>query len=305
MLRAIRLRKILPMLLICFNSSLLTSARPDLLGALLSAAFITSSSAAGMKLNVLTDRELDAATKPELYSQLTGNSAELTRALVFEVLVSVGSLIALVATQRRATSACLIVFAVAFSLYSYNFIVPSRAARWRLKVFWWGNVLTVCGGYLALWLTGLSLAPQSTETVSRHSIQLIIACVLFEYSLFLNECGTDAESEKKARLRTIPAIVGRRGTSLTAFGIWTFACALASTTLAFEPAHALPTHLVGVTAWYAGATGIVNGVFLAFTFRRHTPALWDRVVDLSFWTLRVVPSIALTAFAAGIIRAMP
>ncbi|MFT3772324.1 MAG: UbiA family prenyltransferase [Minicystis sp.] len=299
-LAAVRFRKLLPGLLVLFNAAMLTGERMSLAGALLAAAFVVACGAAGMKLNVITDRELDAGAKPELYATLPRDRTRLARSIAIELAASAASLAALMLIGRPAAAALALAFGAMFTLYSYNFLVPPRAQRWRLKVFWWGNGLTVCGAYLALWLVGMSVTALSLSAVLRRDVLMLVgACVVFEYSLFLNECGTDADAERAAGLRTIPALVGRRGTSFVAIALWVIACVVVAIARRGSPVAVFTTRLSIMALWYAAVTGIAGALFLVLAFAPHAPSRRDRIVDAAFWVLRAVPSTVLVSCSFG------
>jgi 4-hydroxybenzoate polyprenyltransferase len=110
----------------------------------------------------------------------------------------------------------------------------------------------------------------------------------------LNECGTDAAAERAAGLRTIPALLGRRGTTWAAGGLWALAFAASCGLRVVAPsAGAIGDRFLAMTTWYGAVTGAANGVFLVLSSVRHEPLRWDRSVDVAFWVLRIVPFVAL------------
>src|SRR5204863_268019 len=115
-------------------------------------------------------------------------------------LEAVGSLlmfVVLACVTRPAVTLPLLSIGALFVLYSFNFVTPANSGRWRLKVFWWGNFVTVFGGYCALWLLGFALAGVMW-TRADHLAWVAVAATfsLLDYAVFLNECGLDSADER-------------------------------------------------------------------------------------------------------------
>jgi 4-hydroxybenzoate polyprenyltransferase len=278
-LSSIRLRKILPGCLIFTNASLLGPTRVRGGTLILALVAILSGSALGMKLNVWTDRELDRAHKPELLAGLT-RSASMTRALVVgECLALAASLVLLALLGDVARAGWLTLFVSLFNLYSFNVFVPHRREATRLKAYWWGNLLTAGGAYFTLWMGGLGAAPL---------IGFALTCAAAEYSMFLGECATDADEERRHGLRTLPSLVGRRRTVAIAFAA-SASVALAWTVRGRASVAALDrAGLLRIAGdWYVGFAVATCALLLARAQAVHRRALWDRSVDGCFWVMRL------------------
>jgi hypothetical protein len=278
--------KIAPFVVVFLNATLLSAAEVDWRGFLSGSLFILASCSSGMRLNVWTDRDLDLVKKPELY-------AHLARSLFFHLVLAAAELAVsatcfayLVLRQDLARALWLLAFTALFNLYSFNFVVPHRGKEYRLKIYDWGNLVTAGGGYYSLWMAGLSGA--GTGMGLRTRLLFASFCALLEYSVFLSECATDADEEKASGLQTLPAKLGRFGTVLTAW----LACA-ALTAAWFGVGRDLlkmasaPFSLAPVATWNAVTALLICSGFLYFARKAHSPRLWDRTVDLSFWIMRI------------------
>jgi 4-hydroxybenzoate polyprenyltransferase len=129
-LRASRARKILPLALVLTNATLLPlrSVQWQLLA--IANVYVLVISLLGMQLNVITDEELDRATKPELAQQLCARPLLLRWVMAGEAAISV-ALLALLHSLGHSRSELLLpllLYGVLFTCYSFNFFVPHRAA---------------------------------------------------------------------------------------------------------------------------------------------------------------------------------
>jgi hypothetical protein len=195
-----------------------------------------------------------------------------------EVALSVVCVVVLAIGGELQVALWLVGFVMLFNLYSFNYLVPRLGAELRLKKFWWGNLLSAGGGYVAVWMAGLST--HATGPILGTTLAAVLLCPGFDYAVFLGECASDAEEERVARLRTLPAIVGRRGTALVA---WVMCLVLGVVAFGFGRVGVEGPFL----AWYAlSSMGFCSGL-LYFATKRRSPALWGRLVDLSFWVIRL------------------
>jgi 4-hydroxybenzoate polyprenyltransferase len=206
--RASRIHKLIPLVLLLASAALWSGGALDLACLGLSMLFVLVVSMLGMQLNVLTDRELDRAQKPELAEQLTQSPDLLRKIIVIEALAS-AALLGAIAQRSALAGASLAFYGLAFTCYSYNLFVPSRAGQTRLKAFWWGNALCAAGGYCCLWLAGFGCTDVS---LAPRLLLLAGAAALLDYGLFLIEAAEDATEERRHQLQTLPALIGRQGT---------------------------------------------------------------------------------------------
>ena len=151
-----RPRKFIPFLLVFLNAQLLPASQVNWSNFFCASLFILASCSFGMQLNAWTDRELDQSTKPELYRNLAQRFKFYFFGMVLESAISLACLTFLMREQESSGAIWLLFFGLLFSLYSFNFLVPHRGKEYRLKIYWWGNLLSAGGGYFALWMAGLS-----------------------------------------------------------------------------------------------------------------------------------------------------
>jgi 1,4-dihydroxy-2-naphthoate octaprenyltransferase len=290
--RASRARKIVPLILLVLNAALLPKRPLDWSLLATAGLYVFIISIFGMQLNVITDVELDKATKPELAEQLCGNMPLLRLLFRVEVLAIVASLGVVASHGRWQVVVALVAYGSFFTCYSYNVLVPRRAAAYRLKAYWWGNALVGLGGYFALWVVGLSCAQVSRAALPQW-LFVAAAASFLDYGVFLVECAQDAPEERAHRLSTLPALLGRRGTLFGAallvvggaFGILWFSRFVH----AAGKAALFWVLAVQVSAAFASALRTRDG---AERTRR-----WEKLVDLSFWTARLgMSSILLTSW---------
>jgi 4-hydroxybenzoate polyprenyltransferase len=244
---------------------------------------ILSGCSLGMKLNVWTDRELDRRRKPELIAQLTGAYAWTRILVVGEGLALAASTMLIWYVGDRGRAEWLLLFIFLFNLYSFNFFIPQRGEATRFKIYWWGNLITAGGGYFALWMSGLGGVHASHELVV-----FAFFCAASEYAMFLGECATDADEENCHELRTLPALIGRRGTVTVALAA---SVVLALTWIAWGRRIVSPLLQVAELRlaghWYVAFA--VTTCLLLFVRARtaHRPDVWDRRIDSCFWVLRL------------------
>ena len=219
-LRASRAWKILPLVLVLTNATLLPTRSVHWLLLALAGVYVLVVSLLGMQLNVITDEELDRTTKPELAQQLSARPLLLRWVMAAEIALSIVLLALLhsLGQGRNELLLPLLLYGVLFTCYSFNFFVPGRAAELRLKAFWWGNALAAPGCYAALWLAGLSTAGVHWSAEPRW-LALAVALSLLDYGVFLVECAEDAVEERAHSLATLPALLGRAGTTRVAVSL--------------------------------------------------------------------------------------
>jgi 4-hydroxybenzoate polyprenyltransferase len=219
-LRASRTWKVLPLVLVLTNATLLPTRSVQWVVLAVAGAYVLVVSILGMQLNVITDEELDRATKPELAQQLNARPVLLGWVIAAEIVASLLLLLLLYLSGHGGVELLwpLLLYGVLFTCYSFNFFVPGRAAEFRLKAFWWGNALAALGCYAALWLAGVSTAGVHWSAEPRW-LALAIALSLLDYGVFLVECAEDAADERAHSLATLPALLGRGGTTLVAVSL--------------------------------------------------------------------------------------
>ncbi len=279
-LRASRAQKVVPLLLLVLNAALFSGRPVDLALLVLSVAFVFMASIFGMQLNVLTDRELDRATKPELAQQLNGNPS-LLRWVLWSEGVTGAALLAAAAPRAPMVGGALAAYAALFNGYSFNFLLPGRGAELRLKAFWWGNALAVLGGYFALWLVGLGCGHLEPAR-GPHWFVVALAVSALDYGMFLVECAEDAPEERAHGLKTLPALLGRQGT--IAIAALLAAAGVSGVLVGARAVHgATLLALVSATAAQAAAIGVA-------VLRRGgalPTRLGERLADAAFWVARV------------------
>lgn len=285
-----RPRKYAPFLLVFLNAHLLLTGQADWSNLFYAGLFIATSCSFGMRLNAWTDRELDQSTKPELFGHLAQSFKFHFFVMVVEAAISLVSLVFLMCRQKSSDAVWLSVFGALFSLYSFNFFIPRRGKEYRLKIYWWGNLVAAGGGYFALWMAGLSSGPGNTNFETR--LFLALFCASLEYAVFLGECATDAEEERMAGLRTAPAKLGRLGTVLLAW----ISCLL-STIIWYGFGRAWIGNPFG--DWYAISSLVICSGFLYFAKMAHYPVLWDKFADFSFWIIRL-GGLGILIFTEGV-----
>jgi hypothetical protein len=209
--------------------------------------------------------------------------------MVLESAISLACLVFLMRGQGSSGAVWLLLFGSLFNLYSFNYFVPRRGKEYRLKIYWWGNLLSAGGGYFALWMAGLSSSPGNLNF--KACLFLAFFCASFEYAVFLSECAADAKQEKMAALQTLPAILGRLG---AVFLAWISCLLLVISWFGFGRAR-----IGGLFGdWYAVSSLAICSGFLYFARMTHPPMLWDKFADLSFWIIRL-GALALLLFAQG------
>jgi 4-hydroxybenzoate polyprenyltransferase len=283
---ASRAYKLVPLLLLLTNAALLAGGRFSLTTYGASVAFVFVVSLLGMQLNVLTDEALDRARKPWLMAWLTADPGALRLTMIGECALC-AALLAIAAANELTLALGLVAYALCFTLYSYNFFVRGGEARARLKVFWWGNLTTVFGGYACLWIVGFALAkPEPGRWASLLAVALAVSCI--DYGVFLNECAGDAREERENGLRTLPALFGARATSAVALslllaGVFTLIGLLLTEKFGRIAGVALLLH-AGIQAVSA---------FSTLVLARHGAGRWEALVDSSFWLSRLAALMVL------------
>jgi hypothetical protein len=303
-LRASRPRKIVPVLLIPPAAALMAGPQLAARPAAMVTAYVLFVGLFGMTVNALSDRALDLHSKPHLYEQVAGDLKLTRRILYAEAFGCLLLLVVMALSTHPAVAALSSVVGALFVLYSYNFIVPRRAIEWRLKVFWWGNLATVLGGYLGLWLIGFALAGVRLgrpETLPWLGAAATFACL--DYAVFLNECGLDSADEHRDLHRTLPALLGQRGVAVAALAVWTLGllsfCALAS---AQQDRSGFTVFFRCARPALFAAGAICLFFVLARATQPNTPArrLRERLIDGYFTAMRLglVGFLVLSRYAA-------
>lgn len=215
MVRSMRWSKNLPLLLLLLGG--LLAAGGDAPTAIVFTAFGVSlaSSAFMTHLNIITDRELDRGSKPQLYAYLEVNPTLSVCVLTGELMLALFGIGWLASRGSFGVAFCLSCFLALTTLYSYNFLSP-RPVETRWKTRWWGHLGAVVLGYLSLWCAGYLCTGPSDEGFFGYWVPLFTLASLSEYALFLSESAIDAPEEKQHRLQTLAALIGRPASSLVA-----------------------------------------------------------------------------------------
>lgn len=168
---------------------------------------ISFASAFMTHINIITDKELDAKSKPHLYQKLTANRKVMIGGITLELLVVIIICYYLLLTDFQTTALFIIAFTLAATLYSFNFLSVSPIKN-RLKVHWIGHFISVISGYLSLWLSGFYLSDNNEYVL--FWLPVFFASSLSEYALFLFESSIDTNEEKEFKLKTIAAKYGEK-----------------------------------------------------------------------------------------------
>jgi 4-hydroxybenzoate polyprenyltransferase len=287
LLYAARLKKNLPLLFLLAGGALTAPGGPrlDLLAAagaltLVASAFMTH-------VNNLTDAELDRAKKPLLYAWMSADPT-ITRAVVGGELAVVVIGLAAFALYRLPLFAGIASFSALTTLYSYNFLVPSRAVPWRLKAFWWGHFVVCLGAYLSLWLAGHFCGGHSTWASLSGWLSLFFFVSLSEYSLFLSESAVDAVEERRLGLKTFAALLGRHRSSGLAVGVWILSAVGLAASAALAPSPAVRRLVLVAFAPALLLRGATNFVLALEHDNERDAALRSRLPDLVFWGGRLI-----------------
>ncbi len=182
------------------------------------------------------------------------------------------------------------VFTLLTVLYSYNFLVPSRAIAWRFKAHWWGHLLVCVGAYLALWVAGHFCASASTPASAARWLPMFFFVSLSEYSLFLSESAVDAVEEQQAGLNTFATLLGRHGSSVLALAVWLASATGALWSLHWVGPHALIAFAPGIAA--RGLTDITLALKLRIDERVRL-----KLPDVVFWAGRLATVLVLAFFS--------
>jgi 4-hydroxybenzoate polyprenyltransferase len=281
-LAASRVHKLIPLLVLMANAALMAGEGVSRTAYGIAVAFVLLSSMLGMQLNVLTDAALDRSTKPHLIAWLTEDPRVL-RALMWVEGMTCGLLVLLIAPTHPRLALALSYYAACFLLYSYNFLIPGGQARARFKVFWWGNLLTVLGGYASLWVAGFALGGLPNELWPMW-LGLGAALCAVDYGVFMNECAGDADAERANDLKTLPALLGKRLASVVAMALLS---AGAAALLALLGAFWTRLDVVRVAAllWHAAVQ--TAAALLTLLVVRRGRSRWETLVDSSFWISRL------------------
>ncbi|WP_437579606.1 hypothetical protein [Sorangium sp. So ce887] len=201
-------------------------------------------------------------------------------------------IVLLLGVHAGLVSAGLLMFSCAlFVLYSYNFLAPGRRKEGRMKAFWWGNFLTVFLGYLSLWLVGFSVAGVEFTSPSGWAwIALGAAFSLSDYAVFLNECALDDEDEIFVLPNTLPAMLGKRGVSRLALGVWALAALCCAALWRADELQGHRSGLIGLSL-VVGAAGMLDAAFVfapPVRSRGRGRRLRERAIDAYFSVARLV-----------------
>ena len=289
LLRAARLKKNLPLLLLVLAGALLAPRLnwwllgASLVLALISAVFMTH-------LNILTDVELDREKKPHLWRWLSTDPELMVGALGLELGVVLGG-VGVLALFAPLPALGLALFTLLTVLYSYNFLRPASAVASRLKAHWLGHFAVCVGGYLSLWIVGYCSVGQPSGASQWHWLPVLCCVSLSEYSLFLAESAIDAEEERRHGLATAAHLLGRRGSSLAALGVWL----AASGAIGVYALYWLEPEVRERVLIAFGPALLARGsvaLLLALELKRD-PALRSTLPDAVFWGSRLLTTLTL------------
>jgi hypothetical protein len=216
-LLAARIWKNLPLLFLLISGYAITYEKGNYETILIALFTLSFSSAFMTHLNIITDKELDAIKKPDLYKLLSQDKKITKTVLIAEAAAVVFGLVLLLMVRAYMPALFIFIFTCAAILYSYNLFTPSNAVKNRLKIYWWGHFLMLMIGYFSLWLAGYYCGE---PVASSYDIKLLFSIFflvsLSEYSLFLVESSVDSIEEKNHSLKTAVALLGDTKASLLA-----------------------------------------------------------------------------------------
>ena len=257
---AARIWKNLPLLFLLISGYAITYHKGDYAIILIALFTLSFSSAFMTHLNIITDKELDAIKKPDLYKLLSQDKKITKTVLIAEAIAILLGLAGLILLHAFLPALFIFIFTMVAVLYSYNFFTPAKAAKNRLKIFWWGHFLVLITGYFSLWLAGYycgNPVPFGNSTKLLFAIFFLVS--LSEYSLFLVESSVDSEEEKKLQLKTAVAILGNTKAALLAI----FLCALSLIGLFYIRMLADETLRLWIA--FAFAPGIITRLLVEIT----------------------------------------
>ncbi|WP_437339448.1 UbiA family prenyltransferase [Sorangium sp. So ce394] len=296
--RAARWKKNLPLTLLLFGGMLVSPAPVDAGAAAVALLTLLASSAFMTHVNVLTDAELDASAKPELYRWLSVSRTFTARAMAAELLASAAGIGWLLARGRALAGLGLGAFLALTVLYSYNYLSPGAAAARRLKAYWWGHLLTCLVSYFALWGAGLGLHTSGDARALAAWGPAFLFVSLSEYAVFLSESAVDAAEERRAGLKTLAALLGRRGSSLAAALLWLAAAAglsLAGALASPEQRRLLLVCFAPAVLW----RGSVVALLAAPLDQHRDRVLRLAVPDVTFFGSRLLTVVSLVVLDAA------
>lgn len=206
---AARLWKNLPLLFIFLSGSVIGGGG-DGLYLLIGVVGIAFSSAFMTHLNIITDRELDLIDKPHLYKMLSSNKQVMNSALFIEILITLFVVFFFLINAYFISGLMILLFTVVAILYSYNFFSKTPQNK-RLKVHWLGHFIILIIGYVSLWAAGFFINGSLNDFY--QWLPVFIGISLSEYALFLFESSIDQNAEKKQKLKTLSAMLGREKTT--------------------------------------------------------------------------------------------
>ncbi len=296
--RAARWKKNLPLALLLGGGMLASPGPVDVAAAAVALFTLLVSSAFMTHVNILTDAELDASAKPELFRWLSVDRSFTRRALAAELLASVAGVGWLLARGHALAGLGLGAFLALTVLYSYNYASPGAPAARRLKAYWWGHFLTCLGAYFALWSAGLGLLASGGAPALAAWAPAFLFVSLSDYAVFLSESAVDAAEERKAGLETLAALLGRRGSSAAAVLLWAFAAAglvLAFARAGVEQRRALLVCFAPAVFW----RGVVVAL-LAAPLDGRRDRLWRLAIpDVTFLGSRLLIVVSLGVLDAA------
>lgn len=222
--RAARPIKVVPLWMLVAAGALI--APSPVRGATLAIAVIgiVGASLAAMHVNVVTDAELDASSKPELWDWMASHPRTAKLAVAGEFSCAVASVLWLLLRSEFAVAGFVALYAIMGCLYSYNFLCPMRPVQTRLKVSWWGHMLAMGSVYVSSWMAGIfSCEAFDWQVLTAWGVPFLLATA-GDYALFVAESAGDAGDERAAGLRTLAAIMGRRGSQWVAVALASVAC---------------------------------------------------------------------------------
>ena len=259
-LLAARIWKNLPLLFLLISGYAITYHKGDYAAILIALFTLSFSSAFMTHLNIITDKELDAVKKPDLYKLLAQDKKTTKTVLVIEAVAIVVGLGLLLAVHAYLPALFIFIFTVVAILYSYNFLTPPNAAKNRLKITWWGHFLVLMTGYFSLWMAGYYCGEPGAYNYGTKLLFIIFLLVsLSEYSLFLVESSVDADEEKQHSLKTAAALLGGNWASLLAI----FMCTLSLVGLFYVRTLADETLRLWIA--FAFAPGIIIRLLVEIT----------------------------------------
>lgn len=286
--RALRVRKVIPVLFVLLSGSVIVGQIPSIFHLSVASIFILIVAFLGNELNIIADAEIDKYKKPHLFRWLTQDNQLLRNILRIEVFIIIIMLIYIFLQLRVALAVALLSVAVFSLLYSYNFLLPRHGVQYRLKVFWWGHALSMIMAYFSVWFSGYLCSLGAGDVISLPWVRFFVALALLEYSVFLVESAGDAKEEKEHYYHTLAALLGYHRTTYISIVIWLIGAFLLVFAITQLPVVMERRYIIIIALLPAVIIqGLCCGFSIVVTKGEGFSKKFDKFVDTAFWASRL------------------